>query len=378
MRMVRGRSFAIFRKELIVVWRDRRTLALTLFMPVLLLLLYGYGISSDIREIPMVVFDLDRSAQSRAFLRDFTGSDFFHVERYVGRFADIDREIDSGRAKVGVVIPEDFREKLARGETADVYIAVDGSEPNTANAAISYVSTIVSSFSEQVVLRRIQGKIALGVVQPIDLRPRVWYNPDLKSINFIVPGLVAIILMMTSALLTSGTIARERELGTMEPLIASPIKSSELMFGKLAAYTLISFADIALVLIVGTLWFKVPFRGSVLLLVVMATVFLMSSLGWGLLISARAKTQQSATLVAFLSTMIPGLLLSGFLFPISSMPRPVQFVTYLIPARYFLVIVRSIFLKGVGIGELWREAIPMAVLGAVLFLFSIRSFRKQM
>jgi len=374
----RPRSYAIFRKELIQVRRDPRTLALTLFMPVMMLLLYGYGVSTDIRDIPMVILDQDNSPQSRELIRSFIGSGFFVLDRFADSPKGIDTELDTGRARVGLFIPPRFGRYLSAARSSEIYVGIDGSEPNTANASISYVNAIITGFSSNIVARSLQGRIPLAQLQPLDVQSRVWYNPDLKSVNFIVPGLVATILMMTSALLTSATIARERELGTMEPLIASPIKSSELMLGKLGAYTLISFADIALVLLVGTLWFKVPFRGSVSFLVVMATIFLMSSLGLGLFISARSASQQSATLLAFLITMIPGLLLSGFIFPISSMPRPIQLLTFVIPARYFLVIVRSIFLKGVGLAALWPQAIPMTILGLIFFGLSIRSFKKQM
>lgn len=374
----RPRWYAIFRKELIQMRRDPGTVALIVFMPIMLLLLYGYGVSTDIRDIPMVVLNEDGGAQSREFLRSFTSSRFFLITRHARGFADFDRSMDSGTARVGIVIPPDFGKKVARGDEVEVLIAVDGSEPNTANAAISYVSTIVSRYSNGVILRMLRNRIPAERLKPIDLRQRVWYNPELRSINFIVPGLIVIILMNVSVLLTSVTIAREREQGTLEPLIASPICPWELMLGKILAYTLISFADIVLILVFGTLWFSVPFRGSLVTLMATSTVFLLSSLGLGLLVSARSPTQQSATLTAFLATMIPGLLLSGFLFPISSMPKPVQYLTYLIPARYFLVIVRGIFLKGVGMAALWYQLVPMAALSLALFALSIRSFQKQM
>jgi ABC-2 type transport system permease protein len=378
MRRPRTRSYAIFRKELIQVSRDPGTLALIIFMPLLLLILYGYGVSTDIRDIPMVVMDQNRTAQSREFIRQFTGSGFFIVEDEALGLGEIDREMDSGHAKMAIVIPPNFDKLLESGQQVDVLIAVDGSEPNTANAAIAYVSTIVGNYSTKVITREMRSRIPLDELNPIDLRTRVWYNPELRSINFIVPGLIVTILMNITALLTSVTIAREREQGTLEPLISSPIKAWELMSGKIVAYALISFVDIILVLAVGTLWFKVPFRGSVITLMGTSAVFLLSSLGIGLAISARSQSQQSAVLTAFLVTMIPGLLLSGFLFPISSMPRPVQLLTYLVPARYFLVIVRSIFLKGVGVEVLWRQLVPMGILGLILFVISIRSFRKQM
>lgn len=301
MRRPRPRSYAIFRKELIQVRRDKRTLALVLAMPILMLILYGYGVSTDIRDIPMVILDQERSAASRRFIESFTGSGFFILERYAASPKDVDDELDSGRARVGLIVPQDFGKNISAGRTAQVYVAVDGSEPNTANAAINYVTSTINEYAASV----------RPSSQPIDIRPRIWYNPELRSINFIVPGLVAILLMMTAALLTSSTIVRERELGTMEPLIASPIAASELMSGKIAAYTVISLVDIAIVLIFGTLWFEVPFRGSLALLAVVSAVFLLSSLGLGLLISARSASQQSAIMLAFLVTMIPGLLLSG-------------------------------------------------------------------
>lgn len=377
MRRPRSRSYAILRKELMQVRRDPRTLALTLFMPVLLLILYGYGVSTDIRNIPMVVLDESRSPQSRELLRAFTGSNFFFVSEYVLNPDDIDTALDSGKAKVGIMIPPEFNKRISQNQLADIYVAIDGSEPNTASTSISYINNIVAGYSMNIIAKNLRGRIPLEELNPIDIRAQVWFNPELRSINFIVPGLVAIILMSTSALLTSATIAREREVGTMEPLIASPLKASELMLGKIGAYTIISFADILLVLMVGTLWFQVPFRGSVALLLIVSGVFLLSSLGLGLLISSRSASQQSAVMLAFLSTMIPGLLLSGFLFPISSMPRIIQLLTYLIPARYYLVIVRGIFLKGVGVADLWMQALPMTILGLLLFVLSIRSFKKQ-
>jgi ABC-2 type transport system permease protein len=215
-------------------------------------------------------------------------------------------------------------------------------------------------------------------VPAIDGRVRVWYNEELRSVNFIVPGLMAVILMMTSALLTSGTISRERERGTIEQLVASPLKSHELMLGKIAAYTLLSLVDVALVVLVGTLWFGVPLRGSLLLLCACSLLFLMSALGIGLLISAAIPSQQTAMVAAIMATMVPSILLSGFYFPISSMPVPIQVVTYLIPARYFLVIVRGIFLKGVGVAVLWPHILTLAVLGTALLSASILAFKKRL
>ncbi len=374
----RPRAYAIFRKELTQVGRDRSTLALVALLPIMLLILYGYGVSTDIRNIPMVVLDSDRSVQSRTFIRAFTGSGFFRVEKAAFSMDDVDLEMDSGRAKMGIVLPPKFGRSVERGKLVEVMVAVDGTEPNTANAAISYVSRIVSNYSSKIGTRIIRNRIATERLQPVDLRARVRYNPEMRSINFIVPGLIVTILMSISALLTSVTIVRELEQGTLEPLIASPIKAWELMAGKIGAYALISFLDIILVLTVGTLWFKVPFRGSILTLLGTSAIFLLSSLGVGLAVSARSKTQQSAILLAFIITLIPGLMLSGFLFPISSMPHPVQILTWLIPARYFLVIVRSIFLKGVGLEVLWPQLVPLFVIGAILFIISIRSFRKQM
>ncbi len=381
MRRPRSRTAAVMRKEFIQIRRDPRSLAIAVIMPVLLLFIYGYGVSSDINNIRLGYVDWSRTQESRDLIGAFTNSGYFRVTMASDRYADLQQALDGRRIKAALVIPADFAKDLARGRTARVQILLDGTDPTTANVAGSYAEAIVQSRSVRIVLdvfrRSGMGARPRGV-PPIDSRVRVWYNEDLRSTNYIVPGLVAIILMMTSALLTSGTIARERERGTIEQLVASPLKSRELMFGKIAAYSVLAFVDVALVVLAGTFWFRVPLRGSLLLLAGASVLFLMAALGLGLLLSARMPTQQTALTAALMTTMVPSILLSGFYFPIASMPRIIQFVTYIVPARYFMVITRGIFLKGVGFHELWPQFAPLAAFGVLILAASVKSFKKRL
>lgn len=369
------------RKEFIQIVRDPRTLAIALLLPVLLLFIYGYGISSEIKNIRLGVVDWSRSRESRDLVRAFTQSGYFIWVYASDRYQDMERAIDSRRIKVALVIPADFARQLARGRPASVQALLDGSDPTTASVASGYLEAIVQSYSLKAVLELVRRRGLRARPRgfpPIDGRVRVWYNEDLRSESFIIPGLIATILMMTSALLTSGTLARERERGTIEQLVASPIKSHELMVGKIAAYTLLAFVDVALVVVVGKFWFGVPLRGSLLLLALCSGLFLMAALGLGLLISALIPSQQTAMIAAIMVTMVPSILLSGFYFPIASMPAVVQAITYAVPARYFLVIVRGIFLKGVGLPELWGQIVPLAIYGATLLTMSIFAFKKRL
>jgi ABC-2 type transport system permease protein len=369
------------RKEFIQIARDPRTLGIAILLPVVMLVLYGYGISSDIKEIQMGVVDWSRTLESRNLLRAFTQSGYFHWVYASDRYDDMERALDSRRIKVALVIPADFARQLARGRPAFVQALIDGSDPTTASVASGYLEAIVQNYSSRIMLDLVRRKGLTARprgVPPIDARARVWYNEELKSTNFIVPGLIAVILMMTSALLTSGTIARERERGTIEQIVASPLKSRELMIGKIAAYTALAFLDVALIVLVGTLWFGAPLRGSLTLLAVCSGLFLMSALGLGLLISSAIPSQQTAMVAAIMVTMVPSILLSGFYFPIASMPSIVQAITYVVPARYFLVIVRGIFLKGIGLRDLWPQIVPLAVYGSILLTASIFAFKKRL
>ncbi len=368
---------AIMRKELIHIRRDARSLAIAVLMPVALLILYGYGVSSDIKNIPLAVLDWSRTRESRDLIEAFARSGYFAVVVRTDRYRVACDALDRGTATCALVIPADFATDLVKGRPIAVQILLDGSDPNTANVAAGYAEAIVASRSAAAIQRRAL-RSGRGVSQApgVSAEIRVWYNEDLRSANFIVPGLIAVILAMTSALLTSGTIAGERERGTIEQLAASPATARDIMLGKIGAYALLAFVDVMLVVLVGRFWFGVPLRGSVVTLIAASGVFLMAALGIGLLLSSRMPTQQTAITAALMATMVPSILLSGFYFPINSMPAPVQALTAIVPARYFMVITRGVFLKGVGPAELWPQIAILAAYAALIMTISVRSFRK--
>ncbi len=377
---MRSRIWPIMKKEFIEVWRDPRSLGFILIMPVLMLFLYGYGISSDVKRVPMVVYDRDGTPPAREFLHRFTSTEYFVVTRYARTLRDVRDAIDRGQAKVGLVIPEDFGRNLGAGRPAPVQFVVDGSDSNTASIAIGNIASISKSLELAPQDLRPHALIIPQVERqlPIELRTWVWYNPELKSSNFLVPGLTAVILMMLAALLTSLTIAREWERGTMEGLIASPLKAHELMIGKIVPYVVIGLVVVVFILFVAVFWFRVPLRGSLALLTFSSTIFLLGALGIGLFVSAATKNQQVAFQLSILATMLPALLLSGFFYPIENMPAILQAVTYIVPARYFLVIIRGIFLKGIGWATLWKELLFLSSFAALMLVASSLKFRKRL
>ena len=390
-----SRIWPIMRKEFLEVWRDRRSLGFILAMPVVMLLLYGYGISSDIRRVPLAIYDRDGSPAARELVRRFVSTDYFVEAAQVASLREFRRSLDSGQAKVGLVIPEDFSRTLGAGRSAPVQFVVDGSDSNTASIAIGNIAAI--GLSLELLPRDLrpaplpaQGQPArpldqltalvptIQVPAPLELRTRVWYNPELRSSNFLVPGLTAVILMMLAAILTALTVAREWERGTMESLIASPLRPVELMVGKILPYVAIGLLDVGLIVVLALAWFGVPLRGSLTLLFVAATIFLLGALGIGLFLSAATRSQQVAFQLSILATMLPSLLLSGFFFPIENMPPALQAVTYVVPARYFLVVIRGIFLKGVGLRVLWPQLLFLAVFAAAMLAISAGRFRKRL
>ena len=360
---------AIAKKELIQIWRDPFSLAMAFLMPVILLFIYGYAITFDIDKISTVVFDMDKSSLSREFVNQFHESGYFRVNSYVESYKAIDPYLDSGRARVAIVIPEDFSKNIQKGYAAQVEVLIDGSDSNTATIAQGYALAITEGFS-----RRIRGT---PVTPLIDSRSRVWYNNELKSRNFIIPGLIAIIMSVIIALLTSLTIAREWDRGTMEQLISTPVKTPELILGKLIPYFLIGFADTILTILMSTLLFHVPLRGSVTLLLVLSGVFLFGGLSFGILISITGRTQLAASQAALITSFLPAFMLSGFLFSISNMPKPLQIVTYFIPARYFVTILKGIFLKGSTLKVLLPEALLLSLFAVLIFVAANRKFRKR-
>lgn len=363
------RTQAVARKEWIQIKRDPFSLILAFLLPVILLVIYGYAISFDVENITTVVYDRDRSSTSRELIAEFERSGYFSVIAYIDTYGAIDGYLDSGRARVALVIPYDFSKKIRTHGSASAEIIIDGSDANTANIAQGYISAITTRFGERL--------SATPAPPLIDLRARVWYNPELKSRNFIIPGLIAIIMSVIASLLTSLTIAREWDRGTMEQLISTPVKPVELVIGKVTPYFLIGFADTILSVLMGTFLFGVPLRGSVLLLLAVSGIFLFGGLSLGILLSVAMKNQLVASQFAMLVSFLPSFLLSGFIFSIANMPPPLQGFTYLVAARYFVTALKGIFLKGIGLEFLAFEVFLLTLYGAAVFFLTVKKLRKR-
>ncbi len=372
------RTWAVARKETLHVARDPRSLALAIALPVLMMLLYGYALRLDVDDVPLAVWDRSGTPQSRELVARFSGSRYFRVGGIRGGYREIEQSIARGDVLAALVIPDDFTAKLAGAGGAPVQLLLDGSDSNTATVVLGYAEIVTQRYSGDVRLRM---AAAAGVAlprEPLAFRPRVWFNEEMTSRNFIIPGLIAVIMMVISAMLTSLTVAKEWEQGTMEPLIATPLQPSELVIGKLVPYFALGMLDVLLCVAAGELLFQVPLRGSGALLFGMAAVFLVGALTLGMLFSIVAKSQMLATQMAMVMTFVPGFLLSGFVFPIWSMPVPVQAATRLIPARYFVSLLRGIYLKGAGLSVLAGEASLLVLFGVVVVGLSIRKFRKKL
>jgi ABC-2 type transport system permease protein len=361
---------AIAKKELIHIWRDPLSLAMAFLMPVLLLLIFGYAITLDVNNLTTIVYDLDRSSMSREFVSELTASGYFSVVRIAVGPREIDDYLDSGKARVAVSIPSDFSKTVRTGGTAQLQVIVDGSDSNTATITLGYLSALTEIYS-----RRLAGGREVPLIDP---RVRVWYNPELKSRNFIIPGLIAVIMMVIAALLTSLTFAREWERGTMEQLISTPVKPPELVLGKLMPYFLIGFIDMVISVMMAVFLFEVPLKGNVFLLGVISGVFLFGALGLGIVVSIVAKSQLVASQIAMVATFLPAFLLSGFMFAISNMPAPLQALTRIIPARYFVSVLKGIFLKGNPLRILVTDAIFLLVFGLIVFAVANKKFKKKM
>lgn len=363
------RLVAIARKEVIQLRRDTRSLVLALLLPVALLVIFAYGISWDVDDIGAAVVDEDGSAESRALVDAFASSGYFTIRARPARAADVDALVDRGRVQLALVIPAGFAADLGAGRAARVQAVVDGSDANTATIVLGYTQGIVRAVASSRGVR--------AAAPPVRLESRVWYNEELVSRNMIVPGLVAVIMMIIAAMLTSLTIAREWERGTMEQLASTPAHPVEIVLGKLLPYLAIGLLDVAVTSALGVWLFDVPFRGSALFLMGASTLFLTGALGLGMFISAATKSQLLATQLAMVATFLPAFLLSGFMYSIEVMPRAMQALTMLVPARYFVVVTRGIFLKGVGPGVLWTQGLLMLAFALVGVGLAVRVFRKE-
>jgi ABC-2 type transport system permease protein len=368
---------AVTKKELLHIVRDPRSLILALAQPLVMLLLYGYALTLDVDRIPTYVYDQDRTPESRELIDQFRGSRYFQILGTVNDYKTIDRGIDTSKILLSIVVPAQYAHHLHAGEDTPVQILVDGSDSNTAGIALGYAEAVVLSYAVQMrsnaQVRR--GGQALQV--PVEPRIRVWYNSDLKSKNYIVPGLIAVTMMMIASMLSSLTIAREWENGTMEQLLSTPVRPTELVLGKLLAYFALGIVDMLIAIVVGVFAFQVPFRGNVAFLMFTSCLFLLGAIAWGIFLSAVSRTQLMAYQLGMLSSFLPAYLLSGFIYSIQNMPKVIQAISYLVPARYFVTILNGVFLKGVGMRILWFEVFLLSVYAVLVFVGASRKMRQK-
>lgn len=368
---------AVAHKESLHLLRDPRSLIMGLAIPMLMLFLFGYALNLDIEKVKLAVWDRSDTAASRDFVARFASSRYFKLVEHASSYGEIERAIDSRRAIIALVVPEDFNRTLEGRGRADVQAILDGSDANTATIVLAYAEAVTNSFSAKIILQRLDRAGHTPTVPPVDLRPRVWFNTDLVSRYYIFPGLIAVIMMVIAALLTSLTVAREWETGTMEQLIATPLTGGEIVTGKLLPYFMIGIADLVLCVLVGYFVFGVPFRGNLALLFAMSLVFLVGALALGILISILVKNQLLASQFALVTTMLPAFLLSGFMFPIDNMPQVIQVATNVVTARHFVHILRGIYLKDVGIRELAPQVLVLALFGVAVLALAVKKFRKK-
>lgn len=372
------RMMVMARKEVVQIIRDPQSLMIVIAMPVILVLLFGYGVNLDLKGLPVYVYDRDGTQQSQDLLKHFQASRYFNVVRVVSDYRELTKAIDSGDARMGIVIPWNFSERLRSGDPVQVQALIDATDDNTANVLTGYVQGVVQAYSSQIQLEWLRERGVTMQPAAISVETRTWYNEDLESSAFIIPGVLALVMSVIGAFLTSLTIAREWERGTMEQLISTPVSAVEIMFGKLAPYFVLGMADTIVGALVAIYWFKVPFRGSFITLLGSSAMFLVVVLSVGFFISVLAKGQFVASQIALVITFLPAFLLSGFLFAIEQMPKPLQVITHFIPARYYVTVLKKIFLKGSSVGMLYADLAPLAVFAVVLAVLATRSFHKRL
>ncbi|MGE3976880.1 MAG: ABC transporter permease [Nitrospira sp.] len=372
------RLIAIIRKEALQIRRDFASLLITAAMPLLLMLAFGYGVRFDVQHIPVYVYDREGSQQSQDFLKYFQASEYFRLIKAVDNYPALTEALDSGACRLAIVIPADFSERLSAGGPVAVQALVDATDNNTANISLSYSEAVAQTYNQRLRLDWIQRHGLNTVQSPLSVDTRTWFNENLESSANIVPGVIAIIMAVIGSFLTSLTIAREWERGTMEQLVSTPITPLELMVGKLVPYFVIGLLDTVLCTALAILWFEVPFRGQWTVLFLGCTLFLVVVLSLGYLISILAKSQLAASQAALIVTFLPAFLLSGFLYPIDQMPTAIQVITHLIPARYFMTILRDVFLKGTSIPFLANDLLALALFAATLTILATRAFHKKL
>ena len=369
------RTRAVARKECLHVLRDPRSLFIAAALPALLLLLFGYALSLDVDRIPTLIYDSDQTSHSRELIARFEGSRFFEVLGSTDNYATIEHRIDRGECLLAVVIPDHFSADLLRGKPVQIQILIDGSDSNTASIAQGYAEALVGAYSLSLLSEKPAGGPVSG--PPVEAQLRVWYNSELESRNYIVPGLLAVILMIIAALLTSLTIAREWEMGTMEQLLSTPLRPAELVLGKMSAYFVVGAVDTLTAVLIGVTLFEIPLRGSLVFLAVSCFIFLFGTLCWGILLSAWTRNQLMAYQMGTVTTFLPAFLLSGFIYAIDDMPVPIQIFTHLVPARYFIHLLKGIFLKGVGFEILAVELVFLIAFAALVFFLATRKLKQK-
>jgi ABC-2 type transport system permease protein len=372
------RTRAMFQKECRHIARDSRSLIMALILPMFQMLLFGYALNLDVDRIPTLIYDADHSAESRDLIARFRASRFFEIEGFVDNYASIEMAVDKSKVLIGLAIPRDYSQRIGAGDQANVQILLDGSDSNTASIALSYVESLVQNYALQVRSAGQQRRAGLPLTPPVEARLRVWYNSTLESSNYIVPGLIAAMMMVIAALLTSLTIAREWEMGTMEQLLSTPVRASEIVVGKMLAFFVVGLVDTLIAVLVGIFVYGVPFRGSAWMLALSTMIFLSGAFFWGILVSAVARSQLFAFQMGLVTTFLPAFLLSGFLYAIENMPVPIQIITHVVPARYFVTIVRGIFLKGIGMHLLWGQLLFLAVFAGLVFWMAERKMRQKL
>ncbi len=367
---------AISKKEFIQVIRDTRSLSMAIVIPVMLLVLFGYALTLDVDNVPMVIWDRDNSQVSKDFILNFRNSPYFQLVGWYDGYEALSGAIDQGEARFAMVIPKEFSRLVESGREVPVQFLIDGSDSNTATIVRGYIASVVGRYNERFLTAALRASGMTNPV-PLDFKPRPWFNPNFESKIFIVPGLMSVIIMIISALITSLTVAREWERGTMEQLIATPVRAGELILGKFIPYVCIGYLNILIAVIMAKYFFGVPLRGSAWLLFCLSGLFLLGALAQGVLISIVARNQLFASQMAILTTFTPTFLLSGFLYPIWNMPIAVQALTYLVPARYFIAILREIYLKGIGIVGLWKQAAFLLIFSVGAMGLARRRFKKK-
>jgi ABC-2 type transport system permease protein len=372
--------WAIARKEFIQIRRDRATIYMVFIFPLMMLILYGFGIRYDVKSVPMAIYDQDGTQSSRQYIERFERSPYFTVQRYARSYSELESGINRGTTRIGIVIPPNFSERLSSNREAVVQLLVDGADNNTATIAMSYASAISRTYSTGIVMQQLEAVLRnMNLPVPaISAEPRIWFNPDLESVQFIVPGIIAVIMMIVGTVLTAVTIVKEKEQGTIEQIVSSPVKKYELMIGKTVPYAVLAYLDFLIIVVASYLMFGIHIKGSIPLLLVTAFFYLIGVLGIGILVSTVTQTQISAMFAAIMASMLPSILLSGFIFPIRQMPAALQALTIVVPARYFIEILRDIYLKGLGLESFWRETLYIMVFGVAMIALAAHRFKKKL